>query len=80
MGAGYKFMPFPYTQRLSSPLPCDEGLLLFELSATMYSSWAIAFDQYIHLKEHSLLLSGFLMVKQSACMNSLRVINTTIPS
>lgn len=66
METGYKFLPFPATQRLQAPLPCEDGLLLFELSATMYSSWAMAFGQYIRLHEHSTLLSGFLYVLQRA--------------
>lgn len=72
-------MPFPYTQRLSAPLPCDEGIIMFELSATMFSSWAIAFNQYIRLNEHSLALAGFLTILQRALdINNPIVLETVV--
>lgn len=60
----FMYMPFPYTQRIKSPLPCDGRLLVFELSGTMFSSWATSFSQCVQIKDHLTILSLFVTLLQ----------------
>jgi hypothetical protein len=62
------YMPFPFTQRMKAPLPCDGELLVFELAGNMFSSWANSFSQCVQIKEHLTNLALFTALIQH-CIN-----------
>lgn len=62
------YMPFPFTQRIRNALSCDGELLVFELSGTMFSSWATSFAHCVHIKEHRANLTLFTALIQH-CIN-----------
>ena len=74
----FLYMPFPYTQRMKAPLQCDGELLLFELSASMFSSWATSFSQCVQIRDHMLILSLFTTLIQHCIDNKLHFVLETV--
>jgi len=75
------YLPFPYSQRIkeSDKLPCDGGLLLFELSGGLFSTWSSSFGQYIQLRDHTILFKLFLTLIDRCCdIQANFVLETTV--
>lgn len=71
------YFPFPYTQRLADPIPCDGGLLMVELASTSFSAWADSFSQYIRISEHETLVRLFVSILDRCCEISTDVVLET---
>ena len=65
---GFKpqYMPFPSSQRFTSPVNCSGALIVCELSANLFSSWAHGWCQYIKMKDHTSVYRMWLLVLQAA--------------
>lgn len=74
------YLPFPYSQRITDPIPCDGGILLFELSSGgLFSTWSSSFGQYIQLKDATTLFRLFLTLIDRCCeIRSSFVLETTV--